>query len=140
MVLVLLFILIFLILGMNLFGGVMTTEFDSGDLNLGAHVFVELSIDPWAKERPMSMPGRRGVIIDVDPEMRADAQWKVEVWKSQGLWKELKLVPCHEKDISGTAEDKSGCVWASDVCTERRSSSAMITGIVPRHNFDEFYM
>ena len=86
------------------------------------------------------MTGRRGVIIDVDPEMRADAQWKVEVWKSQGLWKELKLVPCDEKDIAGTAEDQSGCVWASDVSMERRSSSPMITGIVPRHNFDQFHI
>jgi hypothetical protein len=119
MMLVLLFIRIFLILGMHLFGGVMTTQFDSGDLNLGAHVFVELSIDPWAKERPMSMPGRRGVIIDVDPDMRADAHFKVEVWKSRGLWKELRLVPCHEKDISGTAEVKWGCVRVSQQRTWR---------------------
>ena len=40
MVLILLFIVIFMILGMNVFGGNMVMEFDSGELGRGASVFV----------------------------------------------------------------------------------------------------
>jgi heat shock protein HspQ len=31
------------------------------------------------QERPAYMPGRRGVVVDVDPEMHAETPWKVQV-------------------------------------------------------------
>ena len=149
MVLVLLFVFIFMILGMNPFGGVLTMEFDAGELQRGAHVYVNLPVDPWASKRPASMPGRCGVIIDVDADTHADTPWKVEVWGSEGLRKDLAVVPC--KDSTGSGEDEAGmgvtsCVWASDDGPDglldpngSRSGHAVVTGIVPRSNYDGLF-
>ena len=75
MTLLVLFILIFVILGMNVFGGVMTQEFDPAELMRGSNVYIELPLDPYRTERPASMPGRRGVITDVDTVNHANNPW-----------------------------------------------------------------
>jgi Ca2+-binding EF-hand superfamily protein len=157
LMLVLLVWFCFTILGMNLFGGFLTIDsgpepfrrrLDAGELMRGADVYVDLPVDPWAGKRPASMPGRRGVIIDVDADTHADTPWKVEVWGSEGLRKDLALVPC--KDSTGSGEDEAGagvnsCVWASDDpdglldLNGSRSGHAVVTGIVPRHNFDTLF-
>ena len=153
LVLVVLCIFIFTILGMNLFGGTLTMEFDAGALGRGADVYVDLPLDPWADERARtasSMPGRRGVIIDVDQETYPDTPWKVEVWASEGLREKLALMPCRDGDVAADAAGVKGwgvqsCVWASENPDGRllpngsRSSHAVITGIVPRSNYDGLF-
>ena len=125
MTLLVLFILIFVILGMNVFGGVMTQEFDPAELMRGSNVYIELPLDPYRTERPASMPGRRGVITDVDTVNHANNPWKVRVWKTRGL-----------EHVLGLGLDRS--VWASDGGAPVANAS-VITGIVPRLNYDDFF-
>jgi len=122
MTLIVLFLLIFTILGMNVFGGAMTMEFDAGQLMRGADVYVELPFDPWRSMRPLTMPGRRGTIVDVDAQARPLTPWKVLIFKSEGLERELAL-------------DTDRCVWAADGSVAG-PGAAIITGIVPRLNYD----
>lgn len=138
MVLILLFLLIFTILGMNVFGGVMLMEFDAGEIMRGANVYVQLPWDPWNDQRPAQMPGRRGVIIDVDAEQHTNTPWKVEVWGSEGIAQELGLVSCNSVVNQAASADEVGCVWASDGGTAL-FNVGVITGIVPRLNFDTFF-
>jgi Ca2+-binding EF-hand superfamily protein len=123
--LILLFMLIFVVLGMSVFGGVMTIEYDAHELMLGSHVYVEVPLDAWRDRRPVSMPGRRGIIVDVDAEMRPLTPWKVVVWNAEGLQQQLGL-------------DQDSAVWASDGHA-LVSNSSMITAIVPRLNYDDFF-
>ena len=138
MVLIMLFVLIFTILGMNVFGGAMLMEFDAGEIMRGANVYVQLPRDPWNDERPAQMPGRRGVIIDVDTENHHDTPWKVEVWGSKGIAHQLGLVSCDSIVDQAARADEVGCVWASDG-TIALLNVGVITGIVPRLNFDTFF-
>lgn len=137
LVLIVLFVIIFLILGMNLFGGSLTMEFNGSKLQIGSNVYVELPVDPWIHMRPPNMPGRRGVIVDVDPA-KPDTPWQVELWLTEGMRKQLNLSACNPKDASD--QDKwskgVGCVWAAPK-DEDIQNAATITGIVPRYNFDQ---
>ena len=126
MVLIALFNIIFLILGMNVFGGSMVMEFDSGELGRGANVYVELPVDAWRDERPPGMPGRPGQIKGVDGENHADTPWQVCVLHSTGLERQLGL-------------DENGCVWASDDNEADFADQAVITGIVPRLHYDQIF-
>ena len=129
-VLIILFMLIFMILGMNVFGGILVMEYDAGELARGANVFVELPYDALRNERPRTMPGRRGVIIDVDAENRVQMPWQV-----------CFALSVSANDFQQMGLDKDGCVWASDdseasIINETVITMPVITGIVPRLHYD----
>jgi hypothetical protein len=133
MTLIILFMFIFMILGMNIFGGILTMEYDAGELARGANVFVELPADTSRDKRPRTMPGRRGVIIDVDAENRAQMPWQV-----------CFSLSVSANDFQQMGLDKDGCVWASDdsearIINETVITTPVITGIVPRLHYDNIY-
>ena len=90
-VLIILFMFIFLVLGMNLFGGTLMQEWDAEGVALGAAVFVEF---------PDSDRLRYGRVVGMDFYNRSTTPWFVEIQYTDGgapavdaLRKELGLIP-----------------------------------------------
>jgi hypothetical protein len=116
--LILIFLLIFCILGMNLFGGSLADEFDSGSLGLGANVYIQVPWDP-------SAPKRYATIIDSDFANRSSHPWR------------LKVMFGHEPEVMSELNlDPDGGLWAAEL-GEAPVGIPEIVSIVPRLNYDD---
>jgi hypothetical protein len=115
--LILLFLLIFCILGMNVFGGSMLDDFDSSALGLGAIVYVQVPGDP-------SAPTRYATIVGTDFENRSSHPWRVRIkyGEESEVRAELNL-------------DSEGALWTAEMGMAPAGIPEIVS-IVPRLNYD----
>ena len=116
--LIMIFILIFCILGMNTFGGGLRQAFDPGDMGLGATVWVNFPGDPYAETR-------YGKVMEMDWVERPLTPWQVEIryGTESGVRNLLGL-------------DENGTTWVSEPDIAG-AGVPYVEHIVPRLNFDD---
>jgi len=116
-ILILIALVVFMVLGANVFGGMLVAEWDSGALTLGKQVFLQFPGDDGVM--------RYGRIVEMDFFNRTSTPWKVAVayGKEEGVRGPL-----------GLGED--GEVWA---CTQDEPilATPVIVGFPPRLNYDD---
>lgn len=117
--LIFIFLLIFCILGMNVFGGAIVSEWDPDNVALGAAVYISLPGDTL----PDILRGRYAHVVDVDPFNHSSQPWQVEIKWGKELYKELNL-------------DEDGRTWAQ-VQDTAGVGVPKIVEIVPRMHFDD---
>eukprot|EP00286_Rhodomonas_abbreviata_P000279 CAMPEP_0181291404 /NCGR_PEP_ID=MMETSP1101-20121128/1948_1 /TAXON_ID=46948 /ORGANISM="Rhodomonas abbreviata, Strain Caron Lab Isolate" /LENGTH=1755 /DNA_ID=CAMNT_0023395791 /DNA_START=9 /DNA_END=5276 /DNA_ORIENTATION=- len=115
--LMLIFLLIFCILGMNVFGGTVVEEWDPSTIALGSRVYVEF---PWHDGG-----SRYATVVGMDHYNHSSSPWQVKVafGEEEQVWKALNIPP-------------DGMVWAAD----KESAGVGVPAIVditPRMNFDD---
>ena len=120
-------LLIFTVLGMNLLGGELRAEWDEEALTKGAEIFLRVPDDENGGK------DRHGRIQLVDPESHPLAPYQVEIDFG------LAFAQTLNNSVGGRL-DHTGMLWAS---TEElaqglpdNNTHVLITGIVPRFNFD----
>mmetsp|Transcript_31531 Transcript_31531/g.76314 ORF Transcript_31531/g.76314 Transcript_31531/m.76314 type:complete len:1933 (-) Transcript_31531:88-5886(-) len=123
--LILIFLLIFCILGMNIFGGKLVAEWDPGLISMGTRVYVDIPGD-WLQDRfPGQWHGRPGSIEQVDPFNHSSTPWLVQLEWGAELAAEYPNL--------GISEE--GFLWAA-VKEEVGVGAPAIVQVVPRMNFD----
>jgi len=120
--LIFIFMLIFCILGMNIFGGMVVEEWDPEVIARGAFVYVAFPGDDLP-----GLYGRHGVVVDVDPFDHPSTPWKVEItWGTDPeVYNQLGINP-------------EGYVWVTDQDSVSIGDAA-ITGVVPRFHYDDLF-
>uniref|UniRef100_A0A7S1GW80 EF-hand domain-containing protein n=1 Tax=Hemiselmis andersenii TaxID=464988 RepID=A0A7S1GW80_HEMAN len=123
--LIFIFLLIFCILGMNIFGGKLVAEWDPGLISMGTRVYVDIPGD-WLQDRfPGQWHGRPGSIEQVDPFNHSSTPWLVQLEWGAELAAEYPNL--------GISEE--GFLWAA-VKEEVGVGAPAIVQVVPRMNFD----
>jgi hypothetical protein len=122
--LIAIFVVIFTILGMNLFGGKITAEWDPEAITRGAMVYVRFA---WDDLGP-AWVGRHAQVIDIDPQGHPGTPWLVNVSYGARVY---ATAPAARRDLF-----RDGTAWVTHKDLAGVGVPA-ITGIVPRFHFDD---
>lgn len=115
--LILILILIFCILGMNIFGGGLHDDFDARAMGLGAIVYIHIPWDPHADKR-------YGVVEDMDWVNHTLAPWLVRVRYGT------------EQGVGDVLDLHDGMIWVAEPDFAGQGVP-YIQSIVPRLHFDD---
>jgi hypothetical protein len=127
LLLIIIFLFIFTVLGMNLFGGLLISEWDPEAVALGALVYVKF---------PLADKARFGKVVGMDFGNRSSTPWLVGIQYTDGDGSHLVALR-EELGLQKLENNNDWGVWACTV-DEETVGAPKIVGTPPRYNFNSF--